>query len=219
MISPERRRLTSRRTGTPGEEPEPRPSIRRHERSVGSTAEQHAGKVAVTMARTRSRAPGPSRDAWPVRPDQTSRYEARSGTPLQMISDLDLGQTTEPQVHGSRFPGKRGDRVARQGVRGHPPDPVGPYGERAIERTQILAVPFPAACWQQPFVLASRSVVGSAHVRRPISAVRRGCICPLGDPARSAELALLCGMQPAERGGRPIGNRVGQGHHRRRGDR
>jgi hypothetical protein len=29
-----------------------------------------------------------------------------------MISDLDLGQTTEPQVHGSRFPGERGDRVA-----------------------------------------------------------------------------------------------------------
>ena len=29
-----------------------------------------------------------------------------------MISDLDLGQTTEPQVHGSRFPGERGDRIA-----------------------------------------------------------------------------------------------------------
>jgi hypothetical protein len=29
-----------------------------------------------------------------------------------MISDLDLGQTTESQVHGSRFLGERGDRVA-----------------------------------------------------------------------------------------------------------
>ncbi len=37
----------------------------------------------------------------------------------------------------------------------------------------------------------------------------RGGICPLGDRVGGAEMAFLRGMQPAERGGRPIGNRTG----------